>query len=589
MIGNALSRLNATGAQGPNELMQLLAVQNAQRQAQQQQAAQSVMNPFASMMQNVGQHVSQPTSLAGMGMNQVGNAQSQEKDALDTYKQTVQRKPKAAVNSGQGNTALGIGALLMLLGARPQDVLGAGQTYFGGLANKAQQDREQEMQAAELEYRGKMQEAGATREKARMLMDESRYRAGETKDNVRYNRNVLLQDQAIATEKDDKLFGRNRTRALDAKEQARYDAGITYRNQRDEYQDKRDTKQDARYYEEKIMSEDTPYWAIPNLVAGYRKAGGSIDPAITAQITAAAKTRYQQGQKANQLRLEGMLQDKTLKGQQITENNKRLSFLDEELKDAQRLRGLGIEKSVFEYHQSIQAAAKALASGDGKALTTANEQSFERVQKIINSLDSRYDSLRKQYEDLGNGKNTEAGQALKKEMDAVTTRMNTYQSQQDSLMGIGANAQGGAGTPPFSVSPTTNNGGAAIQLGNSVVRLGVPYKWGGTDKDKGIDCSALTQCIYAENGVKIPRTAIQQWRDPKLARVNTPAVGDLVFFDTGVNRTKDRYAKDANGYVTHVAVYVGDGYVLQSGSKRGTSKVPLSQFKNILGYKRPVA
>lgn len=581
MIGNALSKLAGTGAQGPAELMQLLAVQNAQRQAQQARGMQMVTNPLAGMMQGVGQGLQQPGALSSMGMGQLSNAQGMEKEALAGYSQKAKAPRKPAVNSGQGNTAIGLAAFLMALGVNPREILGAGQTYFGGLANKAQQDREQEMQAAELEYKAKMQDAGAIRERAGLLRDESRFRAGEAKDNTRYNDAKQSQAQQMAMRKDDLLFDRNRQRQADATNERRYQEGRGDMLRGEQ-------RQDSRYYSERLMSEDTPYWAIPSLVEGYRKSGGDIDPKMTQEITKAARTRYQQGQEAARLKLDSMLQDKTLRGQQIKENNERLKFLGSELKDAATLRGLGIDRSVFEYHQAIRGYADALGSGNAVGAAKAQEQAFDRSAKIISTLTDRYDMMRKQLADITDQSTPEA-KALQESMKSIEGRIKTYEQQQDAFMGVGTGKQGAVQMAPFGIVPEISDNGRSIRVGNAQVKLGVPYKWGGTDPSKGIDCSALTQCIYADNGMKIPRTAIQQWRDPKLAKVKTPAPGDLVFFDTGVNRDRERYAKDAGGYVTHVGIYVGDGKVLQAGSKGGTSVVPLSMFKNILGYKRPVA
>ena len=60
--------------------------------------------------------------------------------------------------------------------------------------------------------------------------------------------------------------------------------------------------------------------------------------------------------------------------------------------------------------------------------------------------------------------------------------------------------------------------------------LGVPYLWGGRST-LGIDCSALVQLIYAEQGVALPRDARDQWKASKsLPGRARPQAGDLVFF-----------------------------------------------------------
>jgi hypothetical protein len=60
--------------------------------------------------------------------------------------------------------------------------------------------------------------------------------------------------------------------------------------------------------------------------------------------------------------------------------------------------------------------------------------------------------------------------------------------------------------------------------------LGVPYLWGGRTPF-GLDCSAFTQLVLAEGGVRLPRDAADQARSCRRLRANeSPRPGDLVFF-----------------------------------------------------------
>lgn len=74
-------------------------------------------------------------------------------------------------------------------------------------------------------------------------------------------------------------------------------------------------------------------------------------------------------------------------------------------------------------------------------------------------------------------------------------------------------------------------GGGNGPTGDDVVReaktwLGVPYRWGGTSR-QGVDCSGLTQQVYASIGISLPRTAAQQYGEGK--RVAGAGQGNLVF------------------------------------------------------------
>lgn len=86
---------------------------------------------------------------------------------------------------------------------------------------------------------------------------------------------------------------------------------------------------------------------------------------------------------------------------------------------------------------------------------------------------------------------------------------------------------------------------------------GVKYTWGGNDLTKGVDCSGLTSQLYAGQGIKIPRTAQEQYNKSTKVNVNDMQVGDLIFFDT---------LKGNNKKVDHVGVYIGDGKMLHASS-----------------------
>lgn len=83
--------------------------------------------------------------------------------------------------------------------------------------------------------------------------------------------------------------------------------------------------------------------------------------------------------------------------------------------------------------------------------------------------------------------------------------------------------------------------------------IGNPYVWGGTSLTNGADCSGFVQSIYAAYGYSIPRVAEAQSQYGMQIPVSEVAPGDLVF-----------YAK--NGSIYHVAMYVGDGKVIEAAN-----------------------
>jgi cell wall-associated NlpC family hydrolase len=78
--------------------------------------------------------------------------------------------------------------------------------------------------------------------------------------------------------------------------------------------------------------------------------------------------------------------------------------------------------------------------------------------------------------------------------------------------------------------------------------LGIRYKWGGTDPATGLDCSGLTQRVFADLGVKIPRTvAQQQYSGTAVSSMSQARPGDLLVFGTH-----------------HIGIYVGNGKMLHA-------------------------
>ncbi len=87
---------------------------------------------------------------------------------------------------------------------------------------------------------------------------------------------------------------------------------------------------------------------------------------------------------------------------------------------------------------------------------------------------------------------------------------------------------------------------------------GTRYRYGGTTY-KGVDCSSYTGHIYETvYNYKLPRTAREQYAMcVKVNRFNLQE-GDLVFFNT-------------RGGVSHVGVYISDGFFTHSSSSVGVT------------------
>src|SRR5580700_2235984 len=130
-------------------------------------------------------------------------------------------------------------------------------------------------------------------------------------------------------------------------------------------------------------------------------------------------------------------------------------------------------------------------------------------------------------------------------------------TQVDQLVvqtGRGTSASAAAG----SVQPTTGGLASATVihafLEAAVSRLGMPYVWGAAGPTS-FDCSGLVQWSFAQAGVVMPRVAADQARTGPSVPVSQLEPGDLLFYHTDPT---------APGYISHVAIYLGGGKMIQA-------------------------
>ena len=85
-------------------------------------------------------------------------------------------------------------------------------------------------------------------------------------------------------------------------------------------------------------------------------------------------------------------------------------------------------------------------------------------------------------------------------------------------------------------------------------RIGMPYVWGGAGPTQ-FDCSGLVQWSMAQAGIVMPRVAADQARTGPLLPLSQLQPGDLLFYHTDPT---------APSYISHVAIYIGNGQMLQA-------------------------
>jgi cell wall-associated NlpC family hydrolase len=119
-----------------------------------------------------------------------------------------------------------------------------------------------------------------------------------------------------------------------------------------------------------------------------------------------------------------------------------------------------------------------------------------------------------------------------------------------------APAAGGAGASGVgsAVGPSLSRAEVIAFLTAAESRLGLPYVWGGNGPSV-FDCSGLVRWSLAQAGVVMPRVAADQARTGPQVPVSQLQPGDLLFYYTDPT---------APGYISHVAIFLGDGKMLQA-------------------------
>ena len=109
----------------------------------------------------------------------------------------------------------------------------------------------------------------------------------------------------------------------------------------------------------------------------------------------------------------------------------------------------------------------------------------------------------------------------------------------------GAGSAAAAGVPAAALD---------TMLSAAMSRRGMPYIWGAAGPSS-FDCSGLVQWSFAQAGIVMPRVAADQALSGPALPVSQLAPGDLLFYHTDPT---------APGYISHVAIYLGNGWMIQA-------------------------
>ncbi|MER5895534.1 NlpC/P60 family protein [Streptomyces sp. NPDC001876] len=218
------------------------------------------------------------------------------------------------------------------------------------------------------------------------------------------------------------------------------------------------------------------------------------------------------------------------------------------------------QSHVIERVQAGRSAAVGRLTGAEKradSLATRSRAALDRQQSLARKQKRQRDTVRSrlnQVEGLLASLSDEQIAAL-----ARLERQNIDKAQ-DELVASGALS---------SARPPSEQGGDAVRY--AIEQIGKPYVWG-AEGPESFDCSGLTSQAWTAAGRSIPRTSQEQWRQLPKVPVDSLRPGDLVIYFPRA---------------THVALYIGDGLVVQAPRPGATVKVSPVASNPLLGAVRP--
>ena len=188
-----------------------------------------------------------------------------------------------------------------------------------------------------------------------------------------------------------------------------------------------------------------------------------------------------------------------------------------------------LEKYSKKKLEKFQKAAEKVQS-----IETELEKEESTLKTKQAELDKKSDDLDKQISD----KKLEIADLVQKEAQNRQSRQTTAKATVNTTKTVtNVTTNGNQNT-------STQNSTTVDKILNAAYsQLGVPYVWGGTTPNVGLDCSGLVQWCYAQAGISLPRLSQDQGTGP---RISNPQPGDLVC------------------YGHHIGIYVGNGNFLHA-------------------------
>ncbi|MEV8567254.1 C40 family peptidase [Streptomyces sp. NPDC051322] len=224
------------------------------------------------------------------------------------------------------------------------------------------------------------------------------------------------------------------------------------------------------------------------------------------------------------------------------------------------------EQALDEGHQIARASADQLAK----------IKRLKKVERRASALDSRSRAALAEQQKLAARKKKahDTAESRLREAEALLAGFTPGQAADVAALDqadTGAAQKELVDSGVLSGPPAAASAQGTAAMAYAVAQVGKAYAWGAAGPDS-FDCSGLTQQAWAHAGRKIPRTSQEQWRGLPKVSLSALRPGDLIV-----------YFPDA----THVALYIGNGKVVQA--PRPGARVEISPLASapVLGAVRP--
>jgi len=201
------------------------------------------------------------------------------------------------------------------------------------------------------------------------------------------------------------------------------------------------------------------------------------------------------------------------------------------------------------------------------AIDSSDNESKATLNVNVKDLSAPTISLSKSSVTITKGKSFNAKSYLKSATDnkdgnviskvKIDSSVNTNKAGKYTVKYTVTDEAGNTATKTLKVTvenPSTGNGGIAS---TAISRVGSRYV-AGASGPSAFDCSGLTQWVYKQNGISIPRTAAAQYSATKRVSKANLQPGDLVFFKNTAGRSG----------ISHVGIYIGGGRFVHAGTER---------------------